>query len=732
MRDVNEQQREAITHFEGPLLVLAGAGSGKTRVITRRLAHLVRERDVAPHQITALTFTNKAAGEMRERVASLMDTDHCGAWVSTFHSLCLRYLRLEAERVGYRPGFVVYDRADQLATVRIAMEEMEVSTENHPPRQILGRISRAKNALQRPDQFRAVHRDYVGTSVGKVYERYQEKLKASNAMDFDDLIMQTIRLFTEHPDVLERFQRQAWFLMVDEYQDTNHSQYRLIRFLSKRTNNVCVVGDEDQSIFAFRGSDYRNILRFEKDFPGARVIKLERNYRSTGHILEAASSVVSCNQERIGKALYTENPRGDKIRVCRLYTDRDESEWVSGQLAALRRQRDLADAAILYRTNAQSRLLEEALLQRGIPYRIFGALRFYDRKEIKDILAYLRVLANPDDDQNLLRILNVPARGIGKTTVEATRKVALEHHRPLLESLKVALEMGLVGARAARALRRFTDLIEELRGEVRALPPDALVREVVRRTGYDEFVQKEGPERGRARLENLEQLVTAAAEFGEAGGPGLAEFLDRVALVSDADVSDGDSGVALMTMHTAKGLEFPVVYVVGMEDGLLPHSRSLESPSDLEEERRLLYVAMTRAREQLCLTSACVRRVFGAETAVEPSRFLDEIPSEVVEELRPGSSRAYDDDKPVASSRGKKQALDFQAIMEKGLAKRELTYEYDEAPDYSPGAQVYHARYGQGKILSREGEGDGLKLTVSFSGHRPKKFLARYANLQRA
>jgi len=729
---VNEQQREAITHFEGPLLVLAGAGSGKTRVITRRLAHLVRERDVAPHQITALTFTNKAAGEMRERVASLMETDRCGAWVSTFHALCLRYLRLEAERVGYRPGFVVYDRADQLATVRMAMEEMEVSTENHPPRQILGRISRAKNALQRPDQFRAAHRDYVGTSVGKVYERYQEKLKASNAMDFDDLIMQTIRLFTEHPDVLERFQRQAWFLMVDEYQDTNHSQYRLIRFLSKRTNNVCVVGDEDQSIFAFRGSDYRNILRFEKDFPGARVIKLERNYRSTGRILEAASSVVSCNQERIGKALYTENPRGDKIRVCRLYTDRDESEWVSGQLVALRRQRELSDAAILYRTNAQSRLLEEALLQRGIPYRIFGALRFYDRKEIKDILAYLRLLANPDDDQNLLRILNVPARGIGKTTVEATRKVALEHHRPLLESLKVVLEMGLVGARAASALQRFTDLIEELRGEVRALPPDALVREVVRRTGYDEFVQKEGPERGRARLENLEQLVTAAAEFGEAGGPGLTEFLDRVALVSDADVSEGDSGVALMTMHTAKGLEFPVVYVVGMEDGLLPHSRSLESPSDLEEERRLLYVAMTRAREQLCLTSVCVRRVFGAETAAEPSRFLDEIPSEVVEEIRPGSSRAYDHDEPVTSSRGKKQALDFQAIMEKGMARRELTYEYDEAPDYSPGARVYHARYGEGKILSREGEGDALKLTVSFSGHRPKKFLARYANLQRA
>ena len=337
MSDVNEAQREAITHFEGPLLVLAGAGSGKTRVITRRLAHLIREREVPPQQITAVTFTNKAAGEMRERVAALMETDHCGAWVSTFHSLCLRYLRLDAERVGYRPGFVVYDRADQLATLRTAMEELEVSVENFPARQILGRISRAKNALQRPDQFRASHRDYVGATVGKVYERYQEKLVASNAMDFDDLIMQTIRLFTEHKDVLERYQRQARFLMVDEYQDTNHSQYRLIRFLSKRTNNVCVVGDEDQSIFAFRGSDYRNILRFEKDFPGARVIKLERNYRSSGHILEAASSVVSCNQERIGKALYTENPRGDKVQICRLYTDRDEAEWVAGQLARVGR-----------------------------------------------------------------------------------------------------------------------------------------------------------------------------------------------------------------------------------------------------------------------------------------------------------------------------------------------------------------------------------------------------------
>jgi ATP-dependent DNA helicase UvrD/PcrA len=741
LQDLNDAQREAIAHSEGPLLILAGAGSGKTRVITRRVAHLILEQGVPAHQITAVTFTNKAAGEMRDRIASLMGTERCGAWISTFHSLCLRVLRLEAERLGYRPGFLIYDRADQLAAVRSSMEELEVSTDNHPPRQILSRISRAKNALQRADQFRKAHGDYMGTIVGRVYERYQEKLRASNAMDFDDLIMQTIRLYTEQPEVLERSQRQARYLMVDEYQDTNHCQYRLIRFLSKRTGNICVVGDEDQSIFAFRGSDYRNILRFEKDFPGAAVIKLEKNYRSTGNILQAASSVVSYNQERIGKSLYTDNPAGESVQLCRLYTDRDEAEWVAAQLSAWGRRGSLSDAAVLYRTNAQSRLLEEALLRASVPYRIFGALRFYDRKEIKDILAYMKILANPDDDVGLLRVLNVPPRGIGKTTLDAVRRVAREHGMSLFESLSRTVDLGLVSGRAVGAMTRFLTLMEELRGELRALPPDGLVREVVRRSGYEEYVAKEGPDRGRARMENLEQLVTAAADFGEAGGQGLVDFLDRVSLVSDADVAEGEDGVALMTLHCAKGLEFPLVFLMGLEEGLLPHSRSAESPSDLEEERRLLYVGMTRARERLHLTSACVRRVFGRETPVEPSRFLDEVPHELIEEVQPGPSGAPDptavldgvDEEPEWGRSGKKKpALDFQSIIDKGMAHREQTYEYDEAPDYRPGARVYHPRYGEGKILSREGEGESLKLTVSFSGHRPKKLLARYARLQRA
>jgi DNA helicase-2/ATP-dependent DNA helicase PcrA len=744
LEPLNPAQREAVTHTDGPLLVLAGAGSGKTRVITHRVAYLVRAHDVPPWEITAVTFTNKAAAEMRERVAALMGVEESGAHVSTFHSFCLRVLRQDADRVGYRSGFLVYDTSEQLAVVKNAMEELEIPRENHPPRQVLSRISGAKNRLQRPDQFRDTHRDYVAGIIGKIYERYQERLQAANAMDFDDLIMQTIRLFTEHPDVLTRVQRGSRYLMVDEYQDTNHSQYRLIRFLSKATGNVCVVGDEDQSIYAFRGSDYRNILRFEKDFPGARVIKLEQNYRSTRVILDAAGSLVSCNRERIGKILFTDNPRGDKVRVSRLYTDRDEAGWVGTELRQVRRERDLGDAAVLYRTNAQSRLVEEALLQAGIPYRIYGAVRFYDRKEVKDVLAYLKLLANPDDDVSLQRIINTPPRRIGKTTLQTLREVASQRHESLLRAIPVAVELGVAG-RAASALTRFTDLVESLRGEVLALPPDALVREVVKQTGYVDYARSEGPEIGRARLENLEQLVTAAAEHDEAGGEGLAAFLDRVSLVSDADVVDGESGVALMTLHCAKGLEFPVVFIVGLEEGLLPHSRAAESPSDLEEERRLLYVGMTRARERLTLSSCCVRRIFGRETPVQPSPFLDEIPPELIDSAQPDSRQVSD---PQAALDGdytyepleeaprprRKSGLDFDAIMRKGLARREkeLTYEYDQeaAPRFRPGSRVYHPRYGEGKVLSSEGEGDRLKLTVSFAGYRPKKFLAKFAGLQ--
>jgi len=742
--ELNPTQREAVLHTDGPLLVLAGAGSGKTRVITHRVAHLVREKRVAPFEITAVTFTNKAAGEMRERVAALMGgAAPQGSWIATFHALCLRVLRRDAERLGYKPGFLVYDTGDQLAVVKGALGDLEISAEANPPRALLSRISSAKNNLQRPDQFRQEQRDYGGTITARVYERYQERLLASNAMDFDDLIMQTIRLFTEYPDVLARSQAHARYLMVDEYQDTNHSQYRLIRFLSKVSGNVCVVGDEDQSIYAFRGSDFRNILRFEKDFPGARVVKLERNYRSTGHILDAASALVGNNRERIGKTLFTENPRGEPIRVCRLYTDRDEAEWVARRIAARRRGGTMAEAAVLYRTNAQSRLLEEAMLQAGVPYRIFGAVRFYDRKEVKDILGYLKLLANPSDDISLDRILNTPPRGIGQATVEALRKLAAERRQPLLASVQPLIELGALGTRAENALRRFLELIQELRGELLALPPDALVREVVRRSGYDEHLRGEGPEVGRARLENLEQLVTAAADYGEAGGQGLADFLDRVSLVSDADVVEGQAGVALMTLHCAKGLEFPAVTIVGLEEGLFPHSRANDSASDIEEERRLLYVGMTRARETLTLTSCCLRRVFGAEMPVQPSRFLEEIPATLVETEEPRDARHLDTEavldgvryRPLPgegeTARVAKPRLDFEAIFREGKSKREPTLHYDEAPDYRPGVRVFHPRYGEGKVLSREGLGDDLKLTVSFAGHRPKKFLAKFARLQR-
>src|SRR5262245_51417806 len=626
LETLNPQQREAVTHTEGPLLIVAGAGSGKTRVIVHRLAHILDRRLAAPFEVVAVTFTNKAAGEMKERVDALVGADHGGAQVSTFHSYCLRLLRRHAPRLGYGAGFLVYDDTDQQALIRDCLERLQIDDETFTPRQFRSRISDAKNRGLDPEGLAGEAAGPLNDMTVKVFTLYQEKLRAADAMDFDDLIGQTLRLFARHADVRAEVAGRVRYLMVDEYQDTNPPQYRLIRHLSSVHGNVCAVGDPDQSIYRFRFADINNILSFESDFPGTRIIKLEQNYRSTNNILEAATAVVRNNRKRIDKALWSEAPAGEPIEVLVASDDRGEAERVVQRARELVRasgagvgKRRLDDIAILYRTNAQSRLFEEALARHGVPYVMIGGTRFYDRKEVRDVLAYLRAVVNPRDDASLRRILNVPPRDIGRTTIDAVLEVARAGGLTLGDAIPRAIEERAVTTRAARALGGFIDMMAELRAEARDLPPSRLLARIIARTGFDAHLHAAFPGDAAARVENLEELVNAVAAF-DGLEDGLQSFLDRTALLAETDNVRGSAGLRLMTLHSAKGLEFPVVFIVGVEDDLCPHLRSAEENDGLEEERRLFYVGMTRARERLLLTRSLTRFQFGQARTTEPSR----------------------------------------------------------------------------------------------------------------
>jgi DNA helicase-2/ATP-dependent DNA helicase PcrA len=712
---LNPQQREAVLAAEGPVLILAGAGSGKTRVITHRIAHLVRERDVAPGRLLAVTFTNKAAGEMRSRVEALLEGTSVTSWISTFHALCVRLLRREATAAGLPHDFLIYDDDDQMAAIREAMRDLNLSEKLHPPRRLLSRISAAKN-LRRETRLVADEEESGGITE-RVGARYAHILQRAGALDFDDLLLRAVALLQDNPGVCASYQDRFRFVLVDEYQDTNRTQYDLMRLLAGGHGNLTVVGDEDQSIYSWRGADIRNILDFEADFPGARVLRLEENYRSTQAILDAASGLVAHNRARKGKTLRAVKATGAPVRLHRAGDEFQEAAFVVEKIAATRGRG--GRAAVLFRTNAQSRLFEESLLRNGIPYLVVGGVGFYQRKEVRDVLAYLRLVQNPRDHLALRRILNVPARGIGSRTVEEIEKAAAERGTTLWEGLAIVVDDDRLPARATQPLSRFREMIESLRAEAgTGLGMRALIERTLALTGYAAALAQEDSQESQDRLENLAELLSAAADYETREPvPTLAGFLDRTSLLADADQVKDEAPVILMTLHSAKGLEFDSVFLVGMEEGLVPHTRSLQSPAALEEERRLIYVGMTRAMEQLFLTWAQSRQVFGQRRVTEPSRFLTEIPKEHVESS--GEAIAPQWAPPRRRFTRDDVARDGPAVPPPA----------PEADEMRPGVRVRHPLFGVGTIVRREGTDDDLKLTVSFAGVGAKRLVARYAGL---
>lgn len=759
LSSLNDAQREAVTRTHGPLLILAGAGSGKTRVITHRIAYLVSEGIAPPDGVLAVTFTNKAAEEMRTRVEDLLGRDCRRMWISTFHALCARLLRREAPHIGLTRDFTIYDASDQQAVVKQLLKEMGLD-DVLQPRAVLSRISHAKNSLETPDDlarsFRPKDRD-----IARVYARYADALRAASALDFDDLLLQTVKLLEQAPAVRDRYSRQFQFIMVDEYQDTNRPQYLLIRHLAALHHNVAVVGDPDQSIYRWRGADLRNILDFENDFPQAAVVKLERNYRSTQVILDAASAVIAHNRDRKEKTLWTDRAGGDKIVYFRGADEIEEADYIT-RIARQALAEDVAHSvAVLYRTNAQSRVIEDSLRQAGVGYVILGGVGFYERKEIKDALAYLKVLLNPYDDVALRRIINVPARGIGRGVIDALEQISPDDDAgvPLLAGLQpappaalwpkivAAVDRQLLAPRQVASLAAFRDLVVSLSRIAREEPVSIALGKVLDQSGYLRDLREERSEEAQARLENLVELVSAAREYeAREPEPSLGGFVDRLSLLSDADKEQGtrDARVLLMTLHSAKGLEFPIVVMAGMEEGLFPHARSGEEPADIEEERRLCYVGMTRARTRLYLTGAARRRVFGDYHPSQPSRFLDEVPSDLVEEDAPTwrspyagtrggwecRANPYGRGRPPAGGRRRARAagefhdepMPFDTALEDQSAPSGL----------APGRRVRHGQFGVGTVLSVEELDDDLKLVVRFGSVGTKTLRAKYARLEPA
>ena len=634
LSDLNNEQRLAAETLEGPLLVLAGAGSGKTRALTYRVANLI-EHGVPPWAIMAITFTNKAAAEMRERIERLVGDAAADVWISTFHAGCARILRRDIEKLGYTRSFTIYDDDDQTSALKEILKRLNIDEKFLPTREIRSKISDAKNRLLNPQEwFAQSERDFRCQRVMDVYTAYEEKLKSSNALDFDDLIVKTLELFAQHPPVLEAYQRKLRYIHVDEYQDTNCAQYMLVRMLADRSRNLCVVGDDDQSIYGWRGADIRNILDFEKDFPDAKVIKLEQNYRSSANILDAANQIIARNEHRKDKALWTRQDAGEPIRLYRAGDEREEAAWVCQQIRALAAQgEDASRCAVLYRANAQSRVIEEAFVQSGIKYRMYGGLRFYDRKEVKDVLAYLRVMINPADDVSLRRIINVPKRAIGDTTVAELARYAQQEGIPLLTACMDA--PATLGSRAQKSVARFCELMMSLTMTAETMKLTELVRHVIDMAGLESQYSKEDSDEARSRVENIREFVGAVQEFEEkADNPTLADYLENVALVSDLDAMGEDGGaVTMMTLHSAKGLEFPNVFMVGMEENLFPYGRSVEDDKRMEEERRLCYVGVTRAQRRLYLSHASRRMLYNQMQFNERSRFIDDIPGRVLEDV---------------------------------------------------------------------------------------------------
>ncbi|HUP59091.1 MAG TPA: UvrD-helicase domain-containing protein [Thermoanaerobaculia bacterium] len=752
---LNPQQREAVTHERGPLLVLAGAGSGKTRAITYRIAWLIGERGVRPQNILAVTFTNKAANEMLSRVDHLVPSGGYRPWIGTFHSTSLRILRRYADRLGYTKSFAVYDTSDQLTLIRRCMRELNVNDESFPPRPILHRISAAKNELINPVDYEKHNLDFFGARVAEVYRLYQKRLREFDAMDFDDLIGKYVELLERNEDVRKELHQRFTHLLIDEYQDTNRAQYALVKLLAGNEGNIVAVGDEDQSIYRFRGADINNILNFERDFPGATIIKLEQNYRSTGNILDAATGVVSNNIARKGKRLFTTGSTGDPVRVVTCSNEREEAQFVMEKISSLRGQYALSDFAVLFRTNAQSRPFEEELLRANVPYSVVGGVKFYERAEIKDILSFVRLTVRPHDTPSIERVINVPSRGIGDTTINTLSERANEQNVSLWTI--VDGDLGFLPPRASKAVREFREIVHDLQRAMTNPIPD-LVEYVLVRTGYRRMLQESRDIQDESRLENLDELINSAREYYEQNPQAtLGDYLDSLTLMSDLDRYESQKGVTLMTLHAAKGLEFKVVFLAGMEEGILPHSQSLEENEDLEEERRLCYVGMTRARELLFCLHAFERRLHGRFREQSPSSFLDEIPYAVKEEVRLANAyRAPQQpswrEKPMERRppTGRPAGVQPAPKPKSGSVNGVLSFFQNTPVQFDPaairsakqsesgggaelkrGQRVKHDQFGIGTILTMEGSGPDAKLSVYFERHGTKKFIAKFAKLTR-
>lgn len=746
LKGMNPKQAEAVQATEGPLLIMAGAGSGKTRVLTHRIAYLIEEKEVNPWNILAITFTNKAAREMKERVSGLLGAGGEDVWISTFHSMCVRILRRDVDHIGYSRNFTIIDSSEQLTLMKRVVKELNIDPKKYDPRSMLGAISNAKNELLTPEDYAAMQGSFFEQLVAKCYDLYQKELRRNQCMDFDDLIMITIRLFKDNEEILNYYQRKFHYIHVDEYQDTNHAQYTLVNMLAAKFRNLCVVGDADQSIYGWRGADMQNILDFEKDYPDAQTILLEQNYRSTKTILAAANQVIANNTNRKAKNLWTENNDGEKITYYRGDSERDEGRFIVSEIQKQQREkkRKYGDFAVLYRTNAQSRVVEETLLKANIPYKMVGGHKFYDRKEIKDILAYLQVIANPADSLSFARIVNTPKRGIGQTSLERLREFADTHDLSLLEaSLNVALSP--LSGKAAKELAEFGELIDGFNQMIPYLTVTELTKEVLAKSGYEEDLKRQNTLESQNRLENLEEFISVTQEFdktfaatqedeAEAAEDKLTIFLNDLALISDVDSYEEEaSEVTLMTLHAAKGLEFPVVFLVGLEEGVFPLSRALMEENELEEERRLAYVGITRAEEELFLTNALSRTLYGKTQYNRPSRFVKEIEEELLANKGNAAPTGFGSSTGASGGSGtfspKTFKAEYKQAATRGVSSKQETAAAGE--NWQVGDKVQHKKWGQGTVVRIGGSSKDVELDVAFPSQGIKRLLAAFAPIEK-
>ena len=767
LEGLNDKQYEAVVNTEGPCLVIAGAGSGKTKVLTHKIAYLIGEKDVKPWDIIAITFTNKAANEMKERIAGLVGDSAKDIWMGTFHSICVRILRRFIDRIGFDTSFIIFDTSDQRTLVKNCLKDLAIDDKMFTDRAVLSEISNAKNDMLEPSSYQAkAVGDFRKEKIAEVYELYQKRLKENNAIDFDDIINYTIKILLENQDILEYYSNKFKYVLVDEYQDTNKSQFTLVTLLASKNGNITVVGDNDQGIYSFRGADISNILNFERDFPGTKIIKLEQNYRCTGNILKAANAVIKNNEVKYKKELWTQNEEGNLPSVYLAENEYDEGTYIATQIEHLKREEyyKYSDFAILYRMNTQSRAIEDIFRRENIPYKIVGGLKFYERKEIKDIIAYLRLIQNGSDNLSLKRIINEPKRGIGKTSLDKIEQLSEENGIPMYEIIKNAEIYGL--NRVYLNSREFVNVIEELKSQKDNLTISELIKNTLKKTGYTKALENENTIEAENRIENLEEFLTVAMEFEEEFAENsLSEFLEGITLSSDLDnVEETEDSVTLMTLHSAKGLEFPVVFLVGMEEGIFPGYKSISEPSELEEERRLCYVGITRAKEHLYLTCSKQRTIFGSTSYNPVSRFIKEIPEDLLEGYQDvfgeetnksqifkdsgyswtygskdnGNIKTYKitDKEPIMatkSTNSNSSGISFGKTAESflnSLGKKLSAKNTVDLSKYEAGVRVYHKKFGEGTINMVEPEGEDLKVDINFDKAGHKRLMAKYANLE--